>query len=330
MANAPKRLVLIDGHAIIHRAYHALPPLHSSGGQQANAVYGFISMLLKVISELNPKYLIVTFDLPVPTFRHEAYIGYQATRRVMEDDLKGQIEIVIDTVDSSGIPKFTAMGFEADDVIGTLAKQAAENKEIDEVIIVTGDRDMLQLVTDKIKVYAPIKGLTEARLFDEETVKEHIGLTPEQIVDYKALIGDASDNYPGVPGIGPKTAVSLLKEFESLESIYQAVRRKTPASQRGQQNAKRIAPVVLEKLEKGFESAMLSQKLARISTDAPVGLDLEKAEFKGLEKNERFINKLKELGFKSLVKRVTGEPSLAKASEDKGKKRKTGGQMDLV
>lgn len=323
MANAPKRLVLIDGHAIIHRAYHALPPLHSSGGQQANAVYGFISMLLKVISELNPKYLIVTFDLPVPTFRHEAYIGYQATRRVMEDDLKGQIEIVIDTVDSSGIPKFTAVGFEADDLIGTLAKQAAKNKEIDEVIVVTGDRDMLQLVTDKVKVYAPIKGLTEARLFDEETVKEYIGLTPEQIVDYKALIGDASDNYPGVPGIGPKTAVSLLKEFESLESIYQAVRRKT-------QNAKRIAPVVLEKLEKGFESAMLSKKLAKISQDVPIELDLEKAGFKGLEKNERFINKLKELGFKSLIKRVTGEPSFAKASEDKGKKRKTGGQMDLV
>lgn len=328
MTNTPKRLVLIDGHAIIHRAYHALPPLHSSGGQQANAVYGFISMLLKVINDLKPKYLVVTFDLPVPTFRHEAYIGYQATRRVMEDDLKGQIEIVIDTVDSSGIAKFTAAGFEADDVIGTLAKQAVRVKGgrgkgergVDEVIIVTGDRDMLQLVTGKVKVYAPIKGLTETRIFDRKAVEEHIGLRPEQIVDYKALIGDASDNYPGVPGIGPKTAVGLLKKYGKLENIYKALGTGNWA----------LGERIAEKLRIGYESGVLSKKLAKISQDAPIELDLEKAEFKELENNERFISKLKELGFKSLVKRLTGEPSFAKASEGKGRKGKTGGQMDLV
>lgn len=338
--SSPKRLVLIDGHAIIHRAYHALPPLTSPGGQQTNAVYGFVSMLFRVIAELKPAYLAVSFDLPVPTFRHEAYIAYQAHRPHMEQEMKDQIELVHKVVEAAGIPIYTAPGFEADDVIGTLAGQAVslqstvysrkEKKKkavvgsplaVDEVIIVTGDRDMLQLVNDKVKVYAPIKGLSEARVFDEKEVKEYIGLNPEQIVDYKALIGDQSDNYPGVPGIGPKTAVELLQEFGGLEGIYKAISDK--------KQVKRISDSTREKLKKGYDSAMLSQKLARISTDAPVELDLEHTEFEGLEKNERFISKLKELGFKSLVRRLTGETEEPTPKTAKGK-RKVNGQMGLV
>lgn len=304
MRRKPQRLVLIDGHAIIHRAYHALPPLTSPGGQQTNAVYGFISMLFRVITELKPAYLAVAFDLPVPTFRHAAYIAYQAHRPHMEQEMKDQIKLVHEVVEAAGIPVYTAPGFEADDVIGTLARQgiahsAKRKGRVGEVVIVTGDRDMLQLIRNRVKVYAPIKGLSEARIFDRDAVEEYIGLSPEQIVDYKALIGDQSDNYPGVPGIGPKTAVGLLREFGSLERIYQAKGKR--------QKVKSISPVILERLERGREAAILSQKLARISTSAPVKLDLEQAKFEPLEKNEKFISKLRELGFKSLIRRLGGE-----------------------
>lgn len=333
-----KRLVLIDGHAIIHRAYHALPPLTSPGGQQTNAVYGFVSMLFRVITELKPAYLAVAFDLPVPTFRHEAYIAYQAHRPHMEQEMKDQIELVHGVVEAAGIPIYTAPGFEADDVIGTLAFQAVSRADsrgsktridadrVDEVIIVTGDRDMLQLVNDKVKIYAPMKGLSEARIFDKDAVKEYIGIAPEQIVDYKALIGDQSDNYPGVPGIGPKTAIALLKKYGTLKNIYKVISKK--------QKAKSIKPLMLEKLEKGHEAAVLSQKLARISTDAPVALDLEQARFQDLAKNEKFIQKLKELGFRSLVKRLTGEEEVKQKEKSlpvqTGKRQKTNGQMGLI
>lgn len=339
-----KRLVLIDGHAIIHRAYHALPPLTSPGGRQTNAVYGFISMLFRVITELKPAYLAVAFDLPIPTFRHEAYIAYQAHRPHMEQEMKDQIELVHEVVKAAGIPIYTAPGFEADDVIGTLAKQAGslqstvysqkEKKKkavvgsrltVDEVIIVTGDRDMLQLVTDKVEIYVPIKGLSEAKLFDKKAVKEYIGLEPKQIVDYKALIGDQSDNYPGVRGIGPRTAVDLLRRFGSLENIYKETKK--------QKNRKTIPVSVPEKLEKGYEAALLSQRLARISTDVPIELDLERAKFEALEKNERFILKLQEFGFKSLVHRLTGKTENSKAKiakEEENPPLGGNGQIELL
>lgn len=319
-----KRLVLIDGHAIIHRAYHALPPLTSPGGQQTNAVYGFVSMLFRVITELKPDFLAVAFDLPVPTFRHEAYIAYQAHRPHMEQEMKNQIELVHEVVEAAGIPIYTAPGFEADDVIGTLARQCTvqreKGKRADEVIIVTGDRDMLQLVNDKVRVYVPIKGLSEARVFDKKEVKEYIGLSPEQIVNYKALIGDQSDNYPGVPGIGPKTAVELLKKYGSLGNVFKTLGTRHWALGKFSSNIK-------EKLERGYDSAMLSQKLAKIATDAPVALNLENAKFERLEKSEKFIQKLRELGFKSLVRRLTGEEVKQKG---KSKRQKGNGQMGLI
>lgn len=307
MINTSNRLVLIDGHAIIHRAYHALPALTSSSGQQANAVYGFISMLIKVASELNPKYLGIAFDLPAPTFRHEAYIAYQAHRPHMDDGLREQIVLVKESVKAAGITMYSSAGFEADDVIGTLCYQATKDENIDEVIVVTGDRDMLQLVNHKVKLYMPIKGLTEARLFDLEGVKEYMGVPPSQMVDYKALIGDQSDNYPGVPGIGPKTAVSLLEKHQNLDGIYK--------------NLQNIGSTTSQKLERGKESAYLSQTLAQISKDAPVSLDLKEIEFKGLEGNNKLLSKLKEFGFRSLIKRLGGEEK---------KEKKKDGQMGLL
>lgn len=325
------RLVLLDGHAIIHRAYHALPPLTSSSGQLVNAVYGFVSMLLRVVDKLKPTYLAVCFDLPGPTFRHEAYIAYQAKRPIMEKDLSDQIELVHEVVEAAGIPIYTAPGFEADDVIGTLAEQAKIKfkSKITEVVIVTGDRDILQLVSgptslklrgaSKVKVYMTIRGLTEARMFDEKEVEEYMGIKPSQIVDYKALIGDSSDNYPGVPGVGPKTAIGLLKEYGSLDILYQKMESR-------KWKIEGIALRVAQKLQEGKEAAILSQKLAEIRTDAPVELDLERAKLGDLRENEGFIEKLKELRFKSLVGRLSG-PASTKVSARQGK---TNGQMGLI
>ncbi len=303
-----KRLVLIDGHAIIHRAYHALPPLTSSSGQLVNAVYGFASMLLRVIEELKPTHMAVCFDLPGPTFRHEAYIGYQAKRPVMDKELSSQIELVHEVVTAAGIPIYIAPGFEADDVLGTLARQAART----EVVIVTGDRDILQLVGGRVKVYMTIRGLADAKMFGEKDVEEYIGVKPSQIVDYKALIGDSSDNYPGATGIGPKTALSLLGQFDNIENIYK--------------NLDKIPGKVAGKLKDGHDGAILSQNLAQIRTDAPVELDLEKAKLSDLAKNEKFVEKLREFRFRSLVARL-GEPASAKVSARQGK---TNGQMGLI
>lgn len=330
-----KRLVLVDGFAIIHRAYHAFPPLTTPDGQLVNAVYGFTLMLLQIVDALKPDYLAVAYDLPVPTFRHVAYVAYQATRPYADDKLTDQVGLVREVVESAGIPVCSAPGYEADDVIGTIAKQITKNRNppagragqktenrnlVDEVVVVTGDRDMLQLVSDKIKVYMPIKGLTEARLFDKNGVKEYLGIIPEEIVDYKALIGDASDNYPGVPGIGPKTAISLLQKFGSLEGIYKAIEKKKIEGE--------ASPKIIEKLIRGYKSAKLSKHLATIERDVPLTFNLEDAKLSDLKEKKEFIEKLKEFKFKSLLARLGVETILG---DEKKKKSLVGnGQMGLV
>lgn len=328
------RLVLIDAYAIIHRAYHAYPALSTPNGQLVNAVYGFSVMLLKVIDELQPTHMIVCFDLPTPTFRHVAYIGYQATRPPTHEDIRSQVSLVREVIDSADIPIFAHRGFEADDVIGTLAHKAVRlqttdygrkkkrtvvgsRSTVDEVVIVTGDRDMLQLVTEHVKVYMPIKGISEAKLLDASAVKEYLGIPPAKVVDYKGLSGDASDNYPGVPGIGPKTAIALLEQFGSLNNIYEAIHNKN-------QKTESIGSKVLEKLVNGYDLAMMSQKLARISTDVPIEFDLEKAILKDPRTNEKFINKIRELNFKSLLGRLGVVVQVTK------RKPKDENQMNLI
>lgn len=299
-----KRLVLIDGHAILHRAYHALPPLTTSAGELVNAVYGFTTMLLRVIDELKPNYLIVAFDTPKPTFRHAEYVGYQAQRPKMEDELAGQIEKVQRIVRALGIPIFAVEGYEADDVIGTLAKRAAKKKI--EVVIATGDRDMFQLIGPEIKIYAPVKGMSEARIFDYQAMEEKMGIKPEQMVDYKSLVGDPSDNYPGVPGIGPKTAAQLLHQYQTLDNLYK--------------HLDKLSEVQAQKLAEGKESAELSRRLARIVVDVPIELDLEKAQFVLTdEEKARAIEEFKALGFRSLVARMGGEKKSKLKSKSKSK-----------
>jgi len=276
------RLVLIDGNAILHRAYHALPPLTAPDGSVVNAVYGFCTMLLRLIGDLKPTHVAVAFDRPKPTFRKKLFEAYQAKRPKMDDALAEQIPKVHDLVSAFGIPIFEQDGFEADDVIGTLAKNRKKDG-IDQIIIVTGDRDILQLVEDeKILVWMPVKGLSQAKLYDEKAVVERMGVTPALIPDYKALAGDSSDNYPGVPGIGPKTAVALLTKYTSIQAILKTKELTAPEK----------------------ESARMSHDLATIRTNVPIEGSLVPL---GSLNRPEAVRELTTLGFRTLLKRITGE-----------------------
>ena len=293
------RLVLFDGNAILHRAFHALPPsLTAKDGTPTNAVYGFVAMLLKVIEDLKPTHVAVAFDRPKPTFRKELFKDYQAQRPEMDDKLVPQIAFVHDVLSAMKIPVFEMDGYEADDVLGTITQQVQSSKfkvqsgKVDDVVIVTGDRDLLQLVNEKVKLYMPVKGLIEAKLFGEKEAEERMGVTPRQVPDFKALAGDPSDNYPGVAGIGPKTAVQLLKQFGSVENLYQHLDRvKNPA--------------VKEKLIKDKANALLSHKLATVVTDVPVDFSPETTELPSDFLTQEVITAFGKLGFKTLLKRLT-------------------------
>jgi DNA polymerase-1 len=282
-----KRLVLIDGHALLHRAFHAIPSLTTSKGELVNAVFGFTNMLLKVISDLEPSHLAVAFDRPVPTFRHKEYPDYQAQRPPLPEEFKNQHERLREVLKVLEIPIYEKDGYEADDVIGTLANKA----RVHEVVVVTGDRDMMQLITDRIKIYAPKKGLSEPEMYDERKFEEKYNLRPSQVVDFKALVGDPSDNYPGVAGVGPKTATSLLQKYGSLREIYKHLHE--------------LPQKTTQNLKKGKDRAKLSQKLAQIVINAPVELDLKKCKVGRFNRKE-VVDLFKELEFKSLIKRLPG------------------------
>ena len=300
-----ERLILIDGNAILHRAYHALPPLTNRNGELVNAVYGFSSMLLRILDELKPKYIIVSFDTGKVSFRNEEFVGYKANRPKMDEELAGQIEKVYKVVEAFNIPIYTADGYEADDVIATLALQASKCKvqnskcKVDEVLIVTGDKDLMQLVNGKVKLYMPTKGLSEAQIVGEKEVEEKMGINPNKIVDFKGLVGDPSDNYPGVPGIGPKTAIKLLEKYGTVEEIYRQIGE-------GDKGFEGFGESIIMKLKEGKESAFLSKKLATVLKDVPVDLDFKKAEAEDFDK-EKITALFRELGFRSLIGRLGGK-----------------------
>lgn len=293
-------LMLIDGHALAYRAYHAFPPLTTSSGELVNAVYGFSRILLTVLRDLEPVYLACCFDLPKPTFRHTQYTGYKAQREEMPVDLQTQIERIKDVVLALNIPTFAVEGYEADDVIGTLAMKGTDghDDEVDKVLIVTGDRDAFQLVTDQIHVYMPPRSkeafYTE---FGPKEVEEKMGLRPDQIVDYKALAGDASDNIPGIKGVGDKTAVRLLQSFQTCDGIYEAL--KNPETLTEDQR-KLLKPKVVENLSNGYEDMILSRQLATIDRDVPLTLVLQECVLTNYDKTT--VSQLFEsLDFKSLI-----------------------------
>ncbi len=313
-----KKLILIDGNAILHRAYHALPSsLTTPDGQPINAVYGFFSMFIKILEDQKPEHIIVCFDRAKPTFRQELFAGYHENRPKMEDDLVSQVGIIHDVLEKMGVATFEVDGFEADDLIGTLSYQGAKGKDPMEVIIVTGDRDMLQLVNGHVKVLMPILGITNMTLMDENAVEAKYGVKPSQFIDYKALIGDASDNYPGVTGIGPKTASNLLREYGTFEALYQQLDK--------------VSAKIAGLLATDAEQAALAKKLATILTDAPITLDKKKCEtskFNIQAAKEAF----EALGIKSLQKRLPGfeEEKSKKQDTTSRKSKKNDQQLELL
>lgn len=289
---AKQRLVIIDGNALVHRSFHALPPLTNSKGEMVQAVFGFATTLLKAWKELKPTHIVATFDLKGPTFRDEMYEEYKATRVKAPDELYAQIPLVKDMVQSFNIPIYEKQGFEADDVIGTITKEA---KGVEKIIL-TGDMDSMQLVDDQTKVFTFRKGLSDTILYDANAVKERFGLRPDQIIDYKALRGDVSDNIPGVKGIGEKTATDLLQAFGTLEKLYTALADNT-------KRAQTIKAGVREKLMTHKSDAFLSQKLATIKRDVPIEFDLNAAALKNYDRS-KVVAMFQELNFKSLLTKL--------------------------
>ena len=278
------KLVLIDGNAILHRAFHALPPMTNKMGEPTNAIYGLVSMFLRVIQDLKPTHIAVAFDEKAPTFRHKEFKEYQSQRPPTAEDLSSQFEKARNFFVAARVPVYSMPGFEADDVIGTIADKAKED-----VVIVTGDRDQLQLINDRIKLYMPVAGLANAKLFGEAETKERMGVAPNLIDDYKALVGDPSDNYPGVPGIGPKTAVSLLEEYGSFVNIYKSLDK--------------VPQKIREKLENGRSQGEMSKKLATIVRDVPIDVDYE-AMGKWRVDSPEVMKLFQEFGFKTLTDRI--------------------------
>jgi len=302
------KLLLVDGSALLHRAYHAYPPLTAKNGQVVGAVYGVASMLYSALVEVSPSHVMVAWDLPKPTFRHEKYVGYKAQRPKADIEMVEQIPYVKSVIKAMGIVQLEVEGYEADDIIGTLSRLP----EPEEIIILTGDQDTMQLVNTRVSILTPPKGKLPAKMYGVEEVKEKYGVWPTQIVDYKALIGDVSDNIPGVAGVGPKTAANLLKTFETLERIYRDIT----------QVQLHFGEIVAKRLVDGKESAFLSQDLSRIVTEMPLAVSVEEMAYRDI-KQEELRNLLDELGFKSLVSRIWGE------SEKKQKTKIPDNQMGL-
>lgn len=298
MEDKRKILVLLDAHAILHRAFHALPDFTSPKGEPTGALYGFTAFLLKVIRELKPDYIAACYDLPGPTFRHIAYENYKAGRAKPDDALIKQINRSRDILKVFNIPVYDTPGFEADDVLGTIVEKVKSQMSEVKVIIASGDMDTLQLViNDDVVVYTLKKGISDTIIYNEKTVMERYGFGPKLIVDYKALKGDPSDNIIGVKGIGEKSATELIKKYGAIENIFAKLKEEKVEAK----------PRIIELLKNGEEEAMFSKALAEIRTDAPIDFYLEKISWKDGFDAEKVKPLFNELGFKSLINRLPGE-----------------------
>ncbi|WP_134699909.1 DNA polymerase I [Ammoniphilus sp. YIM 78166] len=283
-----KKLVVIDGNSIANRAFYALPPLSNANGMHTNAVFGFTTMLLRVLDEQKPSHLLVAFDAGKVVFRHQEYKDYKGGRQKTPSELSEQFPYMKELLDAFGIVRYELEGYEADDIIGTLTKQADE--EGVSTVIVTGDKDMLQLVSDRVHVALTRKGISEVEWFTPESIEQKYGLKPQQIIDLKGLMGDASDNIPGIPGVGEKTALKLLHEFQSVENVL--------ANVEGVSGKK-----LKEKIAEHQEDALKSKELATILRTAPLDIDLESTVYEGYE-TDKVWNIFKKFEFKSLMERI--------------------------
>lgn len=296
-------LLLIDGNALMHRAYHALPPFKTRDGLPTNAIYGFLSMLQKAIVDFKPTHLAVCFDTPTPTFRKKIFKEYQAHRPKIDDQLILQMPLIREALDKAGITRLEKPGFEADDLIGTITHKL--KKPNTRILIFTGDKDILQLVSDKVFVIAPLIGLGNVKLYDREEVKKRFSLDPNQIPDLKGLMGDSSDNYSGAKGIGPKTAAQLLIQFHDIKNLFKNLNKV---------ENKRIKKI----LEDHKENILLSKQLAQIHTNIDIDFNFDKTYF--IRFNTELKDYLSKLEIHSLIKRLFQEKKekpVKKTAQDK-------------
>ncbi|WP_437130145.1 DNA polymerase I [Peptostreptococcus russellii] len=283
-----KILLLIDGNSIINRAFFALPPMDNGEGLQTNAIYGFLTMMFKMIKDYKPTHISVAFDLKAPTFRHKAYDDYKAGRKKMPSELAMQMQPLKNVLDKMNIDRKEIEGYEADDILGTLSLEGQENGY--KVYIVTGDKDAIQLASDDTTVLITKKGIAEVEEYNTETVMERYGLTPSQFIDLKGLMGDKSDNIPGIPGVGEKTGIKLLTKYGSVEGVLD--------------NIDQLKGAQKKKVEENQKEAIMSKDLATIIRDVPIDFDIDSMEFGDFELSD-IIKEFQELKFTSLISRVS-------------------------
>jgi len=287
-----KRLIIIDSNALLHRSFHALPPLMTKTGQETGAVYGFLLTLFKAITDLRADYVVACFDTKMPTFRHDMFKDYKGQRPATPPGIVSQIPVAKEVLETFKIPVFAKEGVEADDLIATICAKVSDM----EIYIVSGDLDNTQLVNENIKVYTLGKGIKDTVIYDINKVRERFGVEPAQMVDYKALTGDASDNIPGVEGIGKKTAAEIIQKYGNIKNLYEELSTDTAV----------LKPKVKEQLKQNKESALMSRDLAQMKNDVDINFLLEDCKFGDFDKGE-VEKKLYQLEFNSLINRL---PSL--------------------
>lgn len=291
-------LLLVDGNALMHRAYHALPAFKTKSGIYTNIIYGFFGMLHGAITDFKPTHVAIAFDTPAKTFRQEMHEAYQAQRPSMGDDFKSQIPILHELLDVAGICRRQLDGYEADDVIGTISKKA--NEKGIRVLILTGDKDIMQLVNEHTFVLSPQTGVSKIKLYDEAAVKERLGVEPKRIPELKGLMGDPSDNYHGAKGIGPKTAIKLLDQFGSVENML------LHTDQIEKPNVRNI-------IETHRDDIKLSHDIATIRRDIDINVDLEEQRFTGFPK--ALEDRLTQYEMKTLRHRLFDLPTAAEVKK---------------
>ena len=285
-----KRLIIIDSNALLHRAFHALPPLSTRSGQETGAVYGFLLTLFKAINDLKADYIVACFDTKMPTFRHEMFKDYKAQRPATPSGIVSQIPVAKEVLEAFKIPVFAKEGVEADDLIATICNLVG--KEI-EIFIVSGDLDNTQLVSENIKVYTLGKGIKDTVIYDINKVRERFGVEPSQMVDFKALTGDPSDNIPGVEGIGKKTAAEIIQKYGDIKNLYEELATDTAV----------LKPKVKDMLKQNKESALMSRELAQMKNNVDINFRIEDCRFGNFEEN-RVEEIFKKLEFNSLISRL--------------------------
>jgi len=284
-----KRLIIIDSNALLHRSFHALPPLMTKSGQETGAVYGFLLTLFKAITDLKADYVVACFDTKMPTFRHEMFKDYKGHRPATPTGIISQIPLAKEVLQALGIPVFAKEGFEADDLIATICAKVSDM----EIYIVSGDLDNTQLVNENIKVYTLGKGIKDTVIYDINKVRERFEVEPAQMVDYKALTGDVSDNIPGVEGIGKKTAAEIIQKYGNIKNLYEELATDTAV----------LKPKVKEALKANKESALMSRDLAKMKNDVEINFKLEECKFGNFDQKV-IEEKLYQLEFNSLIGRL--------------------------